>query len=222
MSNLAIRSASRLQLWTEFALLFIGVPVLMVVYFEELRANRFLFPSIWILATVAAFLLWCTPGWRFAKLFQGPVLREWRLILLYIVGTAVTCVAFVLWLVPHRFLEMPLYRTELWLVIMIGYPLVSAWPQEIIFRSLFFERYGVLFPSDRIAIVMNGVIFGFGHMFFDSWVTIVMTGVGGAIMGWAYLRGRSMTVAWIMHAVAGQIIFTTGLGIFFYHGAVSP
>ena len=47
-----------------------------------------------------------------------------------------------------------------------------------------------------------------------------MTGCGGAIMAWAYLRNRSVLLAWVLHSLAGQITFTVGLGIYFYHGAV--
>ena len=105
-------------------------------------------------------------------------------------------------------------------MIMVAYPILSAWPQEFIYRSLFFERYGGLFPTATIAIVANGLAFGIGHLFYMNPVTIAMTAAGGAFMGWAYLRNRSMLFAWVLHAIAGNIIFTAGLGIFFYHGAI--
>jgi len=103
---------------------------------------------------------------------------------------------------------------------MLAYPILSAWPQEVIFRSLFFERYGVLFPSTTMLLIANGAAFGFGHLFYMNWITITMTAVGGAIMGWAYLRHRSMTFAWVLHMLAGQLVFTIGLGQFFYSGNV--
>ena len=71
-----------------------------------------------------------------------------------------------------------------------------------------------------VLLIANGALFGFGHLFYDNWVTIAMTACGGAIMGWAYLRHRSVLLAWVLHALAGQIIFTVGLGVYFYHGAV--
>lgn len=214
-------ATSRLRLWIEFLALFIGVPILMTLFIEDLQRQRLLFSLIWILAGVSAILLWRTPGWEFSKLWKGPVLGKWPLILIYWIVTAATCTAFVLVLVPERFLAMPLYRPELWLLIMIAYPIASAWPQEVIFRSLFFERYESLFPGKWSLIAANGAVFGFGHLFYDSWVTIAMTGVGGAIIGWAYLtQGRSMLLAWVLHALAGQLIFTSGLGIYFYSGAI--
>ena len=217
MQELAAPPANRYQLWFEFALLFGGVPIAMAVFFGSYS----LFATIWVLAAIAALLLAVTPGFQFRQLRAGPVLREWRIILAYTVLTTATCLAFVFWLVPERFLDLPQHRTNLWLMIMVGYPIASALPQEVIFRSLFFERYGVLFRTASGAILVNGAVFGFGHLFYLNPVTIAMTAIGGAIFGWVYLhRGRSLILAWLLHSLAGQIIFTTGLGIFFYHGAV--
>ena len=39
-------SAPRLQLWSEFVLLFVGVPILMAIYFEDIQRNRMLFPTV--------------------------------------------------------------------------------------------------------------------------------------------------------------------------------
>lgn len=209
-------AASRAQLWAEFVALFVGVPIAMTLTFGLYP----LFPVVLALAGLAALLLQITPGWRWRMVLRGPVLGEWRIILGYTAATLAVCLAVVFARVPERFLELPTYRTELWLMIMVFYPLVSALPQELIFRSLFFERYGALFPNRWTAIVANGVAFGFGHLFFDHWITIAMTGFGGAIMGWAYLRHRALGLPWILHALAGQILFTVGLGVYFYHGAV--
>ena len=211
---------SRTRLWMELLALFVGVPVLMTVFIDALLRNRGLFSIIWIMAVVALVLLWRRPGWRVATLWRGPVLGEWRVILSFAVVTGLACLGFVFALHPESFLEIYTHRPGLWTVIMIGYPLVSALPQEVIFRSLFFERYGVLFGGAWAQIVANGVIFGIGHLFYMNPVTIAMTAAGGAIMGWAYMPHRSMLLAWVLHALAGQLIFTIGLGSHFYHGAI--
>jgi uncharacterized protein len=209
-------SPNRARLLVEFAALFVGVPLLMTATFGMYP----LFPVIIGLAGLSCILLHITPGWEWKMLRAGPVLGEWRIILLYVLATLATCLAVVFINIPERFLEIPLNRTALWVMIMVLYPLVSAYPQEIIFRSLFFERYGVLFPNAWVGIIVNGAAFGFGHLFYENWITIAMTGCGGAIMAWAYLRNRSVLLAWVLHSLAGQIVFTVGLGIYFYHGAV--
>jgi membrane protease YdiL (CAAX protease family) len=217
----------RIQLWSEFVALFVGVPLLMTVFFDRLLAwgalgSFSLIATIWCLAGVAAALLAITPGFTFRRIFNGTVFREWRLIIVYALLTAAVCALFVVILLPGRLLDLPLRHTMLWLVILVLYPTLSALPQEVIFRSLFFERYGVLFPNMVAAVAANGAAFGLGHLFFLNPVTIGMTALGGALIGWAYLaRGRSLMLAWVLHSLAGQIIFTSGIGIFFYHAAAA-
>lgn len=216
MTDLAVQAPGRSRLWAEFTALFVGVPVAMAYWFGQYS----LFSVIWLLAGVALMLLIVTPGFRWRDLLRGPVIGEWRLLLAITLATAAVFFTCVMVLVPERLLELPTHRTALWMMIMVGYPLASALPQEIIYRSLFFERYGALFPTAALAIAVNGAAFGFGHLFYDNWITIALTALGGAVMGWAYLRNRSMLLAWVIHTIAGQMIFTSGLGIFFYSGAV--
>ncbi len=207
---------ARGRLWAEFLALFLGVPALMAVYFGSYP----LFPALIGLTVLALILLALTPGWRWRKLLKGPVLGEWRIVLGFALATALVCYAVIQYAAPQRFLAMPRYNPQLWLAIMVLYPVLSALPQEIIYRSLFFERYGALFPSKAVAILVNGAAFALGHLFFQNWIVIAMTGAGGAIMGWAWLRHGSLGLAWILHSLAGQILFTFGLGIYFYHGAI--
>jgi membrane protease YdiL (CAAX protease family) len=203
-------------LWAEMAALFVGAPVLMTVFFGQYS----LFVVLWLLAGVAAALLALTPGFAWRALLRGPVLREWPLILGFAALTATGATLAVKALAPHAFLWMPWGATGLWLMIMVLYPLLSAAPQELIYRTLFFERYGRLFRSDGHAIAVNAALFGLGHLFFLNPFTIAATALAGAGFAWAYLRGRSTLLAWTLHALAGQIVFTLGLGRFFYHGAV--
>lgn len=213
---LAKSAPSRLQLGLEAALLFLGVPVLMLIYFGQYS----LFGLVWILAGIALVLLLLTPGFRLKWILGGFSRRGWLILGIFTALTAAAVYATVQALVPERFLELPTHRPQLWMAIVILYPIFSAWPQELIYRSLFFERYGTLFPNRWVAIAANGTAFALGHLFFLNPVTIAMSGLAGAIIGWAYLEERSLWLAWAMHALAGILVFTAGLGIFFYHGAV--
>jgi len=205
-----------LRLWLEFLVLFFGFPIVLGLFF-----GRFpLFPVLGGLTMVALLLLAITPGFRLRGLLKGPVFQEWPIILGFTLITALTCVVITLWLVPERFMELPLNRTGLWIMIMVLYPVVSVIPQELIYRPLFFRRYGRLFPNVGWAVVTNGIAFGLAHLFFMNWVAIGMTTIGGLVMGWAYMRHQSFLLACVLHALAGQMIFTSGLGIFFYHGAI--
>mgnify|MGYP006269832469 CR=1 FL=1 len=205
-----------LRLWAEMLALFVGVPVAMAASFGLYP----LFPVILALAGVAVLLLGLTPGFRFRELLRGPVLGEWRLILGFSLAVGLACVVIAAVLLPGQMFWIPLQRPELWVMIMVFYPLLSAVPQELIYRPLFFRRYGGLFPNEGVAVLANAVAFGIGHLFYMNPVTILMTAAAGVIFGWAYLRHRSFLLACVLHAIAGQIVFTVGLGRYFYHGAI--
>lgn len=213
---MAAPAVSRTRLWAEFLGLFVGVPVVMAASFGLYP----LFPVVLALGGVAALLLALTPGFSFAELTKGPVLGQWRLILGFTMAVAVLCTALVLVLVPGQFLAIPLYRPELWLMIMVLYPLLSAAPQELIYRPLFFRRYGRLFPGETAPIAVNALVFGLGHLFYMNPITIASTVVIGAMFGWVYVRTGSFMLVCVLHGLAGQLVFTLGLGRFFYHGAI--
>ena len=117
---------------------------------------------------------------------------------------------------PDRFLYLPRRHPSLWLTIMIFYPLVSAWPQEFLYRRFYFNRYRRLFPARTLAATSNIGAFAFLHVIFDNWIAIVFTALGGALFTFTYLRTNRLVLVWIEHAVYGLAIFTSGLGTFFY------
>ncbi|MGF1501267.1 MAG: CPBP family intramembrane glutamic endopeptidase [Paracoccaceae bacterium] len=207
---------SQARLWAEMLVLFVGVPVLMLVFFGHYP----LFGALLFLAAIAAGLLQVTPGFSFGELLRGPLLGEWRLILAFALLTAASTAALAIWLVPWRFLAMPTERTGLWLMIMIAYPIASVLPQELIYRPLFFRRYGALWGGPALRVIANGALFAVGHLFYQNPVAILCTLGAGILIGAAYERTGSFPLAVVLHALAGQIMFTMGLGVFFYHGAV--
>ena len=121
---------------------------------------------------------------------------------------------------PDQLLILPRERTELWLTILVLYPLLSAIPQELFYRALFFERYGRLFPGRPWAIAVNAGCFGLAHLFFANWPAVLLATAGGAVFAWAYAEKRSFVFACVLHSIGGLIVFTAGLGLLFYHGAV--
>lgn len=98
-------------------------------------------------------------------------------------------------------------------------PILSALPQELIFRPLFFHRYRQILPAGHSAIAVNAAIFSFAHLMYWSWVVALMTFIGG----WFFARGyhrHGFLAAWALHSVAGNVLFATGMGYYFYSGNV--
>jgi len=105
-------------------------------------------------------------------------------------------------------------------LILIFYPILSALPQELVFRVLWYHRYAPILPGGWPGIILNAAVFSLAHLMYWSGIVAVMTFVGGLAFAWAYQRRGSFPMAVVMHALAGQIVFALGLGMFFYSGNV--
>lgn len=204
----------RVRLAVEFAALFVGVPLALAF----LLPPTAMFSVLGVMTAVGIFLLHRTPGFSWHELKRGPV--PWRPVALALALTAAAGVIGTLVLFPDMLFFLPRQNTGLWLMILALYPLLSALPQELLFRPLFFRRYGSLFPSVHIAVWANALLFSVAHLMYAHPVVLGMTFAGGWIFGWLYAVRGSFGAALLLHAVAGQILFTSGLGILFYSGAV--
>jgi membrane protease YdiL (CAAX protease family) len=206
----------RLLLAVEFAALYLGLPLALAL----LMPTDWLWPVFFGATALALALLAATPGFAWAELARGWRRLDWRPVVGMAAVTAAVAGALVWALVPGQAFGLPRRDPALWLAIMALYPLLSAAPQEVLFRVLFFRRYGALFPSRRAGVAASAFVFAFAHLVFWNWVSLALTFGGGAIFARAYLGRGGFALAVALHAVAGAIVFTSGLGSFFYHGAV--
>ena len=207
----------RARLWTEFAVLFLLVPVCHVSYFEILGP----FLPLAAVFALAFVLLAVTPGFRWREMVEVRGLARH---LPLIAGLLVVCIgvttALVLALRPWVFLGFPTRAPSRFALVIALYPFLSALGQEVAYRLLFFRRYRGLFRNDATAIVASAFVFALAHAFYQNWVAVSLSFVGGLVFAWAYVRSGSFMLAWILHTLAGWTIFTVGLGVYFYHGAI--
>ena len=134
-----------------------------------------------------------------------------------IAGPALT--AFAYYDVPSRFLGFPRHAYDMWVTIMIFYPIISVTAQEIMYRIFFFHRYRPLFAGDpQAGIFLNAVLFSFSHIVFQNATTIIISFLGGLLFAWRYESSRSYWALCLEHALYGNLIFTLGLGKYFYTG----
>lgn len=199
----------------EFAALYIGAPLIIALFM----------PGDWLFASLAVFsiagmaLLWATGGFRWRILVRGWRRMPWREVAGIALATLVAGWAILSLTRPEALFAIPRNRPEFLLVIWTFYPILSALPQELIFRPLFFHRYGAILPQGRAALALNAAVFSFAHLMFWSWIVAVMTFIGGWFFARAYLR-HGFPAAWMLHAVAGNVLFAVGMGIYFYTGNV--
>jgi hypothetical protein len=214
----AVAVARRIRLVIELTLLFVGAPLLIsyLVHAQRMSLILLLQP---VLIGLVAFLLWDKSFSLKRELAQGIPARA---LIAIIALFALVAAALGLWVwrfQPEQFLSFPRTRLAFWAIIMVFYPLLSTFPQELIYRTFYFHRFGALFGGRRVlAIALNGALFGFAHLMFGSWVSVVLSGLLGALLAYRYTRTRTFWAVWLEHALYGDLVFTVGLGRYFFTG----
>ena len=120
----------------------------------------------------------------------------------------------------HRFLAFPKERPIIWVIVLVLYPILAAYPQEIIFRGFFFHRYQPLFPRQTTMVVVNAVCFGLAHMLYGNWVAPLLSTAGGLLFAYRYIKSGSLLTVGIEHGLWGNFLFTIGIGWYFYSGSI--
>ncbi len=212
------RLARRIWLICELGLFYVGAPLAMSWAIFELRIPLFLVLQP-VLFGFIAYLLWDDTfriRTELARGFSSTTLIA-ILVKFAVLGSIVVVLTYLLF--PHRFLSFPRYAPMLWLMVMVIYPLASVIAQELVFRTFFFHRYGPLFRSAKwLAILSNGALFGFAHIIFGNPIAILGSMVIGWLIAYRYWSTRSFWAVWLEHSLYGCLVFTVGLGRFFYTG----
>ncbi len=119
---------------------------------------------------------------------------------------------------PENLLYLPRNRPNIWALVMVFYPVFSVFPQGLLYRALFFERYASLWGGALRGRLAGAAAFSLAHLMFANAWAMGFTFVGGWIFAGTYARSRSFPLSCIEHALYGQLIFTIGWGQFLYHG----
>lgn len=99
-----------------------------------------------------------------------------------------------------------------WFVLLFVYSFFSVYPQELIYRTFFFKRYGVLFKNEGLLIFVNAILFSLAHLFFGSTLVLVLTFLGGLLFAYTYKKTQSTLLVSIEHAIYGCWLLTVGMG----------
>lgn len=211
-----VRSAAHLR-WiaVEYAALFYLLPALYVLNIVRLP----IIPYLCILAIATTVYLLRRSDFDRTKFWNLRAARQGIIPVVSIfLANAAAISLLVYFLLPERFLSFHRENITLWVIVMIFYPLFSVYPQEIIYRVFMFERYKPLFQNTTAMIVASAAAFAFGHIIFGHWISVVMTLIGGIMFGITYARSKSALLTAFEHALYGDLIFTIGLGTYFYTG----
>lgn len=198
----------------EFFLLFLALPVFLYFARNDLAPYLILF----LISVLGWCLLLLLSDQRFKRfrLWNLDKLKEHLPYVLKTFAVAAIAILFASWyLTPEWLFKLPLDKTLIWLALLFIYPLFSAWPQEIIFRTFLFHRYKKIFKSKKLRIVISAGVFALAHLMFANWIAVVGSFIAGLVFAVTYVHSRSTLLVAIEHSLWGVWLFTAGLGVHF-------
>ena len=202
----------------ELSIFLVGVPLLV------LDQQNYLFRRALLIAggVYAVLRLSNKISWR--RLFAKPLPGWWR-------GPCVTAslalllITFYIFIFEQQSLfNFPKENFALWLLFILLYPLFSVLPQELVYRVYIFEVHKNLLSPPLVALLVSSLLFAWVHIVFAGWVAVGACMLAGLALGYNYAVNRTKKGAiWpiiLEHSLYGQMIFTLGLGQYFYYPRV--
>ncbi len=207
----------RASLLIEFLLLFVALPLGYRFSPRPLPA----IPILWLAALYCYWQLRRDPTFTTALLWNPqPLPAQLSSILtLFLIGAALLALAVRLFF-PHLLFSFVRSHPVFWAAVMILYPVLSVYPQSIIYRAFLMHRYATLLPSQTALILLSAAAFAFMHLIFRNPLAVTLTFFGGLLFAWRYAATGSLLTSSLEHALYGCWLFTIGLGQYFYHGRI--
>lgn len=208
---------TRAALIVEFCVFFVGVPV--AYRFSPIRIP--VLPILWAVTLFAWILLLRDPQFDRMRLWNAGTIEAQIGSILAVFAVS----AALIWLGVHRFapqLEWGFVRQQpaFWSIVMILYPALSVYPQNVVYRAFIFQRYAALFPGKSTMIVASAAAFALMHIVFRNWIAVALTFAGGLLFAWRYDVTGSLAASSLEQSLYGCWLFTVGLGQYFYHGTM--
>ena len=207
-----------LRLWIEFIGIYVALPAVLL----GMRASGIevpVLPVLWLAAGLAALCLVRRYGWGVKELAGFSLTRPQAVRLavrLFVVAAVLS--GGIVWVAPGQFLELPRRDLTLWGLVMVCYPVLSVFPQGILYRGLFYARYARLFRNASACWLAGAAAFSLAHLVFANGWALGLTFLGGLLINRTYRQTGSLMASNLEHAAYGQLVFTSGWGRFLYHG----
>ena len=192
----------------EFFFIFFILPS--AIFF--LDSSIIVFLTLYLVFTLSIVILYLDKSFSFTSLRKKV---DWKFIIIFSLIFLSLSFFYVILVDKDLLFIFPKTNFELWLLVILIYPFLSVIPQEIVYRVFFFQRY---FPNERsfyFLTLLNMIVFSYGHIVFNNVHAILITAIVSPIFTYAYLK-KSFFTCIVLHALGGQIIFTLGLGKYFF------
>jgi membrane protease YdiL (CAAX protease family) len=209
---------SRPFLIVEFLLLCLTLPTIIITA----KLAPYMFGFLWSAALYAFVIMIFVERQSLKTLWRWEAVK-WEalkpILIRFALATA-GMIAFCLWIAPDRFMMLPKTRPEFVLILCCVYPILSALPQELVFCSFFFKRYGRFFGAGLGMVIASALLFAYAHVLYINWVAPTLSLIAGLIFADTYRKSQSLALVTIEHGLYGNALFIIGLGWYFYGGAV--
>jgi len=119
----------------------------------------------------------------------------WKETLIKLLIIVIVTSLYVFWVAPDKLFFVLIKRPDLWAIILLVYSFLSVWPQEIIYRTFFYDRYEHLIKNKWLFIFINAVLFSLAHIFLrcDIWQLVVYSRNGrDACISWSGLTVQEL------------------------------
>ena len=193
---------------SEFFLIFIILPVSFALdYPFEIKAFLAVFGFAYVI-----YVLLKIEG---KKIKVAPNLQWrsfWKHVFIKLLIIAFLTVVYMLFTAKADLFYVLYRKPRLWVIILFAYAMFSVYPQELIYRTLYFQRYKSLFKSKSLFIFINAVVFSLAHTFYRNPLVLLMTFLGGILFALTYDKTKSTLLVAIEHTIYGCWLFTVGMG----------
>lgn len=205
-------AAVKVYLWFEFGVLYLLVPYANAAGWIPLKEFWFLI-GLGVLLTA---LLLLDPNFDRRVLFRTDDIHGEIISVLKLFALVAPLLAAMMWaLRSEQLFYLPRDQPWDWLYIILQYPFLSVYPQELIYRVFLNQRYRAIFPGRSTIVFVSAAVFAFYHLRYSHWVPVAITFFGGLIFMSRFLRTRAVLIPTIEHSLYGVWVFTVGFGVFF-------
>jgi uncharacterized protein len=201
----------------EYLVLFGAIPLILSLPIADALPRL---AMLWIAAASALFFLGRDPTFHRRELWNArPLARHLPQLLALFAAGAVVVSALVRVYLPRLFLTLPRLHPGFWAFVMVSYPVLSVYPQGLVYRTWILHRYRPVFQPagapPALLLSASAIAFAAMHLIFHNWIAVAATFPGGILFARRHLDSRSLLVSSLEHALYGCFLFTIGLGQFF-------
>ncbi len=197
----------------EFILLFFGIPTWIYLDQDFIHTSIIILPAL----VFIFFLLRRNSDFKWSELIRWQVSRK----VLYanailILLAALLMLGYVLFFDRENLFNLPRANIWIYLGLCLFYPVVSAFGQEIIYRTFLSKRYSIILPKGWQFVLASALTFSFMHIVYYNPVSLILTFMGGIYFAVNYRITRSVLFTSVLHGIFGIMMFGVGLGQYFW------